>query len=101
MEQEHAESHEGERCPWEEPEDKCRPVEVDGDVVRVLGGREMDTAERDAFADLVRAAKRRMEAESCQCTGITSQTGVDQNWGPNKVWRCDECGRIAHVGESL
>jgi hypothetical protein len=45
-------------------EDKCRPVEVDGEVIRVLGGREMDTAERDAFADLVRAAKRMMAADA-------------------------------------
>jgi len=30
----------------------------------------------------------------CTCSGITSQHGVDQNFGPNKVWRCDECDRI-------
>jgi hypothetical protein len=30
----------------------------------------------------------------CTCTGITSQTGVDQNDGPDKVWLCDECGLI-------
>jgi hypothetical protein len=40
--------------------DKCRPVVVDGEVIRVLGGREMSAADREAFAEIVRAAKRRM-----------------------------------------
>jgi hypothetical protein len=79
----------------------CRSVEVDGETIRVLGGEQMSAESQAAFADLVRAAKRRTAAESCRCTGITSQTGVDQNFGPDKVWRCDECGRIANIGESL
>jgi len=48
---------------WEVSEDTCRPVEVDGEVIRVLGGAEMDAADRDAFAEIVRAAKRKMLAE--------------------------------------
>ena len=44
--------------------DKCRPVEVDGEVIRVHGGAEMDAADREAFADIVRAAKRRFAAEA-------------------------------------
>jgi hypothetical protein len=39
--------------------DKCRPVVVDGEVIRVLGDGEMDATDREMFADLVRAAKRR------------------------------------------
>jgi hypothetical protein len=30
----------------------------------------------------------------CACSGVTSQHGVDQDFGPDKVWRCDECDRI-------
>lgn len=47
------------------PEDgeRCRVVEVDGESVRVLGGVEMDAEERAMFAEVVRAAKRRVAAE--------------------------------------
>ena len=46
-------------------EDKCRPVEVDGETIRVLvAGREaMDATDREMFADVVRAAKRKWLAE--------------------------------------
>lgn len=44
-------------------EDKCRPVVVDGQVIRVLGGAEMTEQARGYFADLVRAAKRKHAAE--------------------------------------
>ena len=37
----------------------------------------------------------------CTCTGITSQTGVDQAEGPDKVWRCDTCGLIWEGVESV
>jgi hypothetical protein len=43
--------------------DKCRPVEIDGEIIRVHGGAEMDAVTREAFADVVRAAKRRYVAE--------------------------------------
>ncbi|HEY9354227.1 MAG TPA: hypothetical protein VIP28_13285 [Nocardioides sp.] len=46
-----------------EPEDRCRPVEVDGEIIQVYGGAEMDEQDRAAFAELVRAVKRRYEAE--------------------------------------
>ena len=48
--------------------DKCRPVEVDGEIIRVLGGREMDAKDREMFAEIVRAAKRRMLAEMAKRT---------------------------------
>lgn len=44
-------------------EDQCRLVEVDGEIIRVHGGRAMTELERELFAEIVRAAKRRMEAE--------------------------------------
>lgn len=44
-------------------DETCRPVEVDGEIIRVLGGEEMDDTAREAFADLVRAAKRKFAAE--------------------------------------
>ena len=50
-------------------QDKCRPVEVDGEIIRVLGGREMNAADREAFADIVRAAKHRFAADVAPCPG--------------------------------
>jgi len=44
--------------------DECRPVEVDGEVIRVYGGEQMDAESREMFADVVRAAKRRLAAET-------------------------------------
>lgn len=43
--------------------DRCRPVEVDGQIVRVRGGREMTDLDRDMFAKVVAAAKRCLAAE--------------------------------------
>lgn len=43
--------------------DKCRPVVVDGQVIRVRGGAEMTDEERGYFAEIVRAAKRKHAAE--------------------------------------
>jgi len=45
--------------------DTCRPVVVDGEVIRVHGGAQMNPAEVDAFADIVRAAKRLMAEQAC------------------------------------
>lgn len=47
-----------------EPEDTCRPVEVDGEIIRVHGSREMTEEEQGYLAEIVRAAKARMERES-------------------------------------
>jgi hypothetical protein len=55
--------------------DRCRPVEVDGEVIRVLGGREMNATDREAFADIVRAAKRRF-AKSVPVTAAPSDQGL-------------------------
>ena len=49
--------------------DKCRPVEVDGEVIRVHGGAEMDATDREFFAEIVRAAKRKMLAEYAKRDG--------------------------------
>ena len=47
----------------EPPEDSCRPVEVDGEIIRVHGSGEMTDEDRGHFAEIVRAAKRRLENE--------------------------------------
>lgn len=47
-----------------DPEDTCRPVEVDGEIIRVHGSREMTEVEEGYFAEIIRAAKARMEAEA-------------------------------------
>jgi hypothetical protein len=45
--------------------DKCRPVEVDGETIRVRGGAQMGPEEIDALAVIVRAAKHLMSIRSC------------------------------------
>ncbi|MFV8317047.1 hypothetical protein [Mycobacterium sp. 23] len=47
---------------------RCRPVEVDGEMIRVRGDREMDDADRAALAEVVRAAKRHLEG----CTAVNA-----------------------------
>lgn len=47
-------------------EDSCRIVEVDGQPVRVRGGREMNETEQGAFAEVVRAAQARFAEEPVQ-----------------------------------
>jgi len=53
--------------------DKCRPVEVDGEIIRVLGGAEMDAESQAHFAEIVRAAKRRFASEH---DGYPIQTAI-------------------------
>ena len=43
--------------------DECRPVEVDGEIIRVRGEQEMTALDRDAFAEVIRAARRKFFAE--------------------------------------
>ena len=45
--------------------DKCRPVVVDGETIRVRGGAQMGPEEIDALAVIVRAAKHLMGVRSC------------------------------------
>lgn len=44
--------------------DICRPVEVDGEMIRVHGAGEMNDEDRAAFAELVRAAKALYERQN-------------------------------------
>lgn len=43
--------------------DTCRPVEIDGEIIRVHGSGEMSDESRAALAEIIRAAKRRFAAE--------------------------------------
>ncbi|MEV0477515.1 hypothetical protein [Streptomyces prunicolor] len=47
-----------------EPVDTCRPVEVDGETIRVHGSGEFTEREQEFVADVVRAGKRRFAEES-------------------------------------
>lgn len=40
--------------------EKCRPVQVDGETIRVRGEREMNEKDREMFAEVVRAVKRHL-----------------------------------------
>lgn len=66
--------------------DKCRPVEVDGEVIRVRGSRAMNPDEVDALAVIVTAAKHLMGVRSCpeceqnkhtNCTGEAWDNDAD------------------------
>ena len=46
-----------------EPEDTCRPIEVDGETIVVRGQGELTEREKELAADIVRAAKKKFEAE--------------------------------------
>lgn len=46
-----------------EPDDTCRPVEVDGETIRVRGAGEMTPEAQEALTALVRVAKAKMAAE--------------------------------------
>lgn len=48
------------------PEGTCRPVEVDGETIRVRGTGEFTDREREFAAEIVRAAKRKYAAEHSQ-----------------------------------
>jgi len=73
-------------------EDKCRPVEVDGETIRVHGDGEMDATDREMFADVVRAAKRRLRAD---CLHLHQTDAADFEHDPLllPVWVCDDCGQ--------
>jgi len=82
--------------------DKCRPVEVDGETIRVHGIRKMTPEEVDGFAEIVRAAKRLMTVRSCpdceqgkhrNCTGEAWDNDVD-DFAP-----CP-CGDLIHGSRS-
>lgn len=44
-------------------QDTCRPLDVDGQTIRVLGSGEWTAEDRAAMAEVVRAAQQRMGAE--------------------------------------
>lgn len=72
-------------------DDSCRAVEVDGEVIRVHGGQEMDADDRAALTDIVRAAKRRF-ADECRHLHQTDVAADDALAEP--VWVCDTCGKV-------
>lgn len=91
--------------------DRCRPVEVDGDVVLVRGDRELNDQDRAALAEVVRAVKRKAEQAGpprCRHCGQAITQGryplhVNDREQPGKQ-RCDPAksglpyGYIAHHG---
>ncbi|MEU6365730.1 hypothetical protein ABZ876_08235 [Streptomyces sp. NPDC046931] len=48
--------------------DTCRPVEIDGETIRVHGASEMSEESRAALTEVIRAAKRRYAAEQARPT---------------------------------
>lgn len=57
----------------------CEVVEVDGEPVRVQGLRPMTPEDRQAFAEVVRAARRKFEEEEAQ---RRADLGVHARWCP-------------------
>ena len=61
--------------------DKCRPVEVDGETVRVHGGAEMDEESQVYFAEIVRAAKHLSSIRDCpDCEQGKHQNCTGEAW---------------------
>lgn len=62
--------------------DVCRPVEVDGETIRVRGEQPVNAETQAALTDVVRAAKRRHEAEKAtECAEIRRQAIRDLHAG--------------------
>ena len=53
--------------------DTCRPVEVDGETIRVRGSGEFTEQEQGVFAEIVRAAKRRYAADQAEAALATAK----------------------------
>lgn len=53
-----------------EPEDTCRPVNIDGETIRVRGQGELTPEGEQALAALVRAAKAKLVAEAPEQVGV-------------------------------
>lgn len=65
-------------------QDTCRPVTVDGQVIRVHGAHQMTPEEVDALAELVRAAKHLLSLPDCpECWSGKHPNCRDVTW-------CDE-----------
>lgn len=70
--------------------DQCRDYKVDGEVVRVRGAEPMTDRDRDALAEVVRAAKAKLVgdyAAMCACCGAAARSRPGEA-GPKY---CDEC----------
>lgn len=53
-----------------EPEETCRPVEIDGETLRVRGAAELTDEGREALAALVRVAKAKFVEEAPEQVGV-------------------------------
>ncbi|MFI0268594.1 hypothetical protein [Streptomyces luteogriseus] len=53
-----------------EPEDTCRPIEIDGETIRVHGQGELTPEGEQALTALVRAAKAKLVAEAPEPVGV-------------------------------
>ncbi|MFF3511567.1 hypothetical protein [Streptomyces sp. NPDC002573] len=76
-------------------EDTCRPVEIDGEIIRVRGAAEMSEESRAALAEVIAAAKRRYLAEHPEDEQQPAAAdGEDTRPSPTAVLlatRCDTC----------
>lgn len=52
-----------------EPEDTCRPVEVNGETIRVRGSEELTPEGQEGLAALVRVAKAKLAADAPEMVG--------------------------------
>lgn len=53
-----------------EPEDTCRPVEIDGETIRVRGAAELTDEGREALAALVQVAKAKFAEDAPEQVGV-------------------------------
>jgi hypothetical protein len=78
--------------PEIEPDDTCRPVEVDGEIIRVRGAREMTDKERGYLAEVIQAAKRKYEAEHPEPPAPGGGPTVAEAAADDKRWPLEKTG---------
>lgn len=73
--------------------DRCRPVEVDGDTIRVHSVGELTDTDKALLAELVRAVKRQFErhlAERCTCGHQRGEHRIDLQRAVCTSWHIDD-----------
>ena len=59
--------------------DECRQVKVDGEIISVHGGEEMNAEDREMFAVIIMAARAKFEAERATESPATPVTEMESN----------------------
>ena len=76
-----------------EPEretDACRPVEIDGEIIRVRGSSDMSDESRAALTEVIRAAKRKFAAEHPGRLTVDTITSDQLDALQDRLWTAEQ-----------